>query len=192
MEVTMSNFGRDLLAWVCENNVQRFSGELQLNRAINARFGGNPKGKRYPADCYSGTCDVAVPTKGDRFGWVEVKYAQTYFSQKDFRRDNYKLFEKYVFSTSTNEHSVRNDLILKLGSLIGQPCVEYVGMLVVFLYSDLYPLPNNTFSRLDAITSPNTWRKETVPAWSNPDHQEVPSYILPVYWERSAAAQRAG
>jgi hypothetical protein len=182
----MSTFARELLSWVRENNAQRFSGEIQLNRAINARFGGNPKGKRYPAGCYSGTCDVAVPTDGDRFGWVEVKYAQTYFSQKDFRRDNYKLFEKYVFSTSQNEHSVRNDLILKLGSLVGQPCVDYVGMLVVFLYSDLYPFPNNTFSRLDAITSPNSWRKETVPAWANPDHQEVPSYVLPVYWERSA------
>ncbi len=182
----MSTFAHNLLEWIRENNVQRFSGELQLNRAINARFGGNPKGRKYPTGCYSGTCDVAVPTQGERFGWVEVKYAQTYFSQKDFRRDNFKLFEKYVFSTSPNEHSVRNDLVSKLGSLAGHPSVDYVGMLVVFLYSDLYRLPDNTFSRLDAIAASDLWHKESLLAWPNPDHQEVPSSVLPVYWQRSA------
>src|SRR4029079_6996412 len=106
---------------------------------------------------YSGTCDVAVPTTADKFGWLKIKYAQTYFSQQDFRRDNYKLFEKYVFSTSPNEHSVRNDLVLKLSSLLGHASVDYVAMLVVFLFSDLYPLPQSTLALLDEIAPPKLW-----------------------------------
>ena len=182
----MTRFASDLLSWVRNNHSQRFPGEVQFNRAINNRFGGNPRGRKYPGGCYSGICDVAVPTDGGRFGWVEIKYAQTYFSQKEFRRDNYGLFEKYVFSTSPKEHSVYNDLVLKLGSLVGHPDVEFVGMLVVFLYSDLYPLPKDTFTRLDSVAPPALWKKETLPAWRNPDHKEVPSYLLPVYWQRTS------
>lgn len=182
----MSRIASELLSWVHENDVQRFKNERQLNCAINVHFGGSPRGRKYPVGCYSGICDVAIPAQDGKFGWIEIKYAQTYFSQADFNRNNSGLFEKYVFSDSPNEHSVTNDLTRKLASLVGRPEVDYVGMLVVFLYSDRYPLPKDTFRRLDAIAVPKLWEKTTLPAWRNPDHKEIPSYVLPAYWQRTS------
>lgn len=180
---TMSAFGDDLLSWVRANHVQRFAKETDLNFAINARFGGSSKGRRYPTGCYSGTCDVAVPLHGDRFRWVEVKYAQTYFSQTQPARCNYTLFKKYVFSDSPSEHSVRNDIILKLSSLGGDPSVESAGMLVIFLYSDRYPLPGDTLERLNTIAPAPNWSRTRLLSWRNPDHVQDRTWILPVYWE---------
>jgi len=61
---------------------------------------------------------------------------------------------------------------------------EHVGMLVVFLYSGLYPLPQQTFPRLGGIAPAKLWSKASLPAWRNPDHQVQASWVLPVYWER--------
>src|SRR5688572_19721520 len=127
----MDAFATDLIKWVRESNVQRFKNEEQLTQAVQNRFGGQPG--VYPAGCYTGpggrpgTCDIVMPMVGEGLRWLEVKYVQTYMYQNDPRYNGN--FEKYAFGDSHCVHSVRNDLVRKLASLIGHPSVACVGML---------------------------------------------------------------
>jgi hypothetical protein len=168
-------FAMKLLEVVRGLNAQDFAKERDLSSALRQQMGGQCE-RRYPHGTYAGICDLVIPSSQDRCRWIEVKYAQTYFSQRDWRRDNRNLFTKHVF---TGANSVRHDLLMKLPTLLSQPRVSHIGMLVVFLYSDLFPLRPDTIAEIRKAANLGSWNEYSLPEWQNPNHVETRAACAP-------------
>jgi len=81
--------------------------------------------------CYAGTsqkCDLRFRNAKGGHTWVELKYAQPYFSQSQLMRDNRKLFDKVLYQTSVH------DVVTKLPSIRSASKADRIGFALVLYY----------------------------------------------------------
>jgi hypothetical protein len=159
--------------------------EVHVTRMLAEKLGSRRE-VPYPAGTINGNCDLVCNDPAGAETWIEVKLAQTYFSQSDWRRSNLSLFEKHVYSESIREHTAVNDIKLKLASLVAAQACGCVGFLLVLYYSTLFPLPGGAidrFKRQCGISS-DSWTEFDSLEWKNPNHIEQPSFLRGLYWEK--------
>lgn len=159
--------------------------EVHVTRMLAERLGARRE-VPYPVGTISGKCDLVCDASNGTETWIEVKLAQTYFSQSDWRRSNLSLFEKHVYSESSREHTAVNDIKLKLSSLVAAHACGSVGFLLVLYYSTLYPLPGGSIDRFKRQCGINSdpWTEFDSLEWQNPNHVEQPSFLRGLYWEK--------
>ena len=178
-------FATELLRFVRAYPLETLPNEVTFNRDLCRRFGS--AAGTYPPGTCGGRCDAVIRLAEENV-WVEVKIAQTYFSHPDFQRSNLSLFQKHMYNQSPSEHTVVNDIVIKLQSLLGKPGVTHVGELLILMWSDLYPLPADAIQRIRDLTGIDRppWEEYHVGEWPDPTLPHVKGMLDAYYWQRPA------
>lgn len=152
-----------------------------LREELNA-----PRGQvNYPAR--GDLCDI-VCTIAERKVWLEVKHSWTWKTYRNPGTANPSL-EKHLLGV--NAKSALDDARVKLPRLLGNPCAEVIGLLVIALDSDRQPYRQEG---LDALAraggmDQRPWQRFERPRWGS----RVPGYesigVQPVLWLRPTAVE---
>jgi hypothetical protein len=175
----------ELMDFVRGYPIESVPDEVTFNRDLCRRFAA--RGETYPDGTFPGRADAVVRRAGLTV-WIEVKIAQTYFSHADSRRDNASLFDKHMYRRTPSEHTVVNDILQKLNSLIGHPDATHVGELLILLWTDMYPLPAGAIERLRKTTGIGRlpWAEHHLGPWADPLLTDPRGSIDAYYWQRPA------
>jgi hypothetical protein len=141
--------------------------------------------------CYAGTsqkCDARFRNDTGGHTWVELKYAQPYFSQSQALRDNRALFGKVLYETSIH------DILSKLPSIAPISDNDRIGFALVLYYhqAGLLTLPQGCVDRFRgaARLKIDGWTEHHLQPWRNPNIAEPTCMIEVYYWERTLGANR--
>jgi hypothetical protein len=141
-----------------------------------------PKGTYVGRRGRRGSCDVVF-----NGNWIEVKFAWTYKDIPPFEQRN--ISYKKHFLTDIDESALK-DVRDKLPSLIGQPGITRIGLLLVCLDSPQCPLPEGDIEALEIRGNlrDGNWARSDLGGWQNPwnDGCQIRAY----FWERSALQEQ--